>query len=85
VLSDIPTLRELWDGAAIFVDAEDPQAYAEVFNRLLGDTDARRRLAAQAQARSGRYSVAGMTAGVLDLYGRLQPRLAGAVAQEVAA
>jgi glycogen synthase len=28
VLADIPTFRELWDGAAIFIDPDDPAALA---------------------------------------------------------
>jgi glycosyltransferase involved in cell wall biosynthesis len=29
VLSDIPTFRELWDGAALFAPARDARAFAE--------------------------------------------------------
>ena len=34
VLSDIPTFRELWDGAAIFVPPQDDAAWTSVLRRL---------------------------------------------------
>jgi glycogen(starch) synthase len=85
VLSDIATLRELWDGAAMFVDPREPKAYAEVFTRLLCDPSERRTLGLQAQARAARYSLDRMSAGYLELYGRLQPRLKAPARQEAAA
>jgi glycosyltransferase involved in cell wall biosynthesis len=85
VLSDIATLRELWDGAAVFVPPDDVDAYARAFDRLLADSGAARRLGAQAKARAGRYSAGQMTAGVLNIYRRLEPRLASARADEAAA
>jgi glycosyltransferase involved in cell wall biosynthesis len=68
VLSDIPTFRELWDGAAAFVPAEDGDAFASAFDHLLRDPDARRRLAVMAKARAGTYSVEAMGEGVLAVY-----------------
>jgi glycogen(starch) synthase len=85
VLSDIATLRELWDDAAVFVDPRDPAAYAAAFQRLLDDPAERRRLGARAKARSVRYSAGRMSTATLEIYRRLQPRLAKAPAQEVAA
>ena len=37
VLGDIPTLRELWDGAAEFVDPRDTRALTQALNALVGD------------------------------------------------
>ena len=85
VLSDIDTLRELWDGAAEFVDPRDPAAYATAFDRLLHDPIRRGRLAAQAQARSQQYTVGRMSADILDIYRELQPRLGRAADRGVAA
>jgi glycogen(starch) synthase len=85
VLSDIATLRELWDGAAVFVDPRDPEAYAQAFNRLLRDPSEQRALGLQAKARSARYGLDRMGAGYLELYGRLQPRLKVPASQEAAA
>jgi len=76
VLSDIPTFRELWDGAALFAPAHDPGSFAEAIQGLLDDPDLADRLAQAAAERASRYSVAAMVRGVLDVYGALSP-LAG--------
>jgi glycosyltransferase involved in cell wall biosynthesis len=60
ILSDIPTFRELWDGAAVFVPAGDPDALAAPVNRLLADDAERERLGRAARERSRRYTVAAM-------------------------
>jgi len=73
VLSDIPTFRELWDGAALFVPANQPREIAETLQRLLDDVPLARTLGAAAAARAARYSVEAMTGGVLDLYRLLAP------------
>jgi glycosyltransferase involved in cell wall biosynthesis len=75
VLSDIPTFRELWDGAAVFADPDDPGAFAAIFDELLADPARTEQLAAQARARASRYSVAAMSAGVLRVYQHLRPGL----------
>jgi glycosyltransferase involved in cell wall biosynthesis len=85
VLSDIPTFRELWDGAAVFVDPQDPGAFAEAIERLLAEPTLRAALGGKARARASLYSVEAMTTGMLDVYRRLQPRLAMGARQEAAA
>ena len=37
VLSDIPTFRELWDGAATFVACDDDLALAQAIERIVDD------------------------------------------------
>jgi glycosyltransferase involved in cell wall biosynthesis len=69
VLSDIATLRELWDEAALFVPAEDDRAIAEAVQMLLGNPDARARLAQAAHERSRTYRVDRMARGMLAVYG----------------
>lgn len=76
VLSDIATLRELWDGAAVFVAPRDAGGFARACERLLQDAGERERLGGAARSRAERYTAARMTAGTLALYGRLAPRLA---------
>jgi glycosyltransferase involved in cell wall biosynthesis len=83
VLSDIPTFRELWDGTAVFVAADDAAGFAAAFDRLLANPAERLRLAAEARARSHSYTATRMASGVLDLYRKLQPRFA--LAGELAA
>lgn len=74
VLSDIPTFRELWDGAALFVDAEDDGAAAHAIEMIVGDADARRAFGQAAADRAARYTPAAMTDGVLEIYRRLLSR-----------
>jgi glycosyltransferase involved in cell wall biosynthesis len=78
VLSDIPTFRELWGGAAVFVPARSPEAFAEAFHSLLADPKEAEWLGRLARARAGRYSVERMAAGMLDVYRRLRPDRFGA-------
>lgn len=85
VLSDIPTFRELWEGAAVFVDPYDPDAFVRAIEHLLADEPARAALAEQARVRAGTYSVQAMSAGMLDVYRRLRPQLFARAGQEAAA
>lgn len=71
VLSDISTFRELWDGAAVFVDPMSPEAFAQAFRRLLAEPEEAEWLGQLARVRAGRYGIDAMVAGMLDLY-RLQ-------------
>jgi glycosyltransferase involved in cell wall biosynthesis len=73
VLSDIPTLRELWDGAALFVDPRDPGAVTEALNAVLHGPELRATLAAAATARARRYTVERMAGGMLGVYRGLVP------------
>jgi len=68
VLSDIPTFRELWDGAALFVPAEDDRELAHGIARLAGDATLRAGLGRAATRRARAYSVEAMSAGVIDAY-----------------
>ncbi len=68
VLSDIPTFRELWQGAAVFVPAEDDRAAAEVLDDLLDDPERAAVLGAAAAERSARFTPDALTDGVLSVY-----------------
>lgn len=85
VLSDIATFRELWDGAAVFVDPRDAAGFAAAIEALLADPAAARRLAGEARARARRYTVEAMCAGVLDVYRHLAPDRFAPALQEAAA
>ena len=52
VASDIPTLREVGEGAARFVDPTHSAAWADAVRELATDTDARQAMAAAGQARA---------------------------------
>jgi glycosyltransferase involved in cell wall biosynthesis len=73
VLSDIPTFRELWDEAALFVPVDDAEGYAEAVLSVLGDRTRRRRLGEAAQERAARYTPNAMAAGMTRLYRALAP------------
>lgn len=72
VLSDIPTFRELWDGAAVFV-ADDDQ-FAPALQRLLDAPQIRAKLADEAAARAARYTADAMIEQTLSVYRRLLAR-----------
>jgi glycosyltransferase involved in cell wall biosynthesis len=71
VLSDIPTFRELWDGAALFVSVRDDAALARTVAALADDPRARRRLGEAARRRAVAYTVEAMSLAYAALYGSL--------------
>ncbi|MBB4066131.1 glycosyltransferase family 4 protein [Gellertiella hungarica] len=71
VLSDIPTYRELWDGAALFADPADPGAFALAVNRLAESEALRTDLARAARLRARRYTVDAQAEAVSRLHDRL--------------
>ncbi|KQT53773.1 hypothetical protein ASG43_18275 [Aureimonas sp. Leaf454] len=68
VLSDIPTFRELWAGAAVFVDPLDETAFADTLDDLLDDPGRSAELGAAAAQRAKRYGLETMVDGTLDAY-----------------
>ncbi len=57
VLADIPTFRELWDGAAIFLPPTNAAVWADVLSSLHGQPELCRRWGMKARARAATYSV----------------------------
>jgi glycosyltransferase involved in cell wall biosynthesis len=72
-LSDIPSHRELWHGAALFFHPEDDGAARDVLRRLL---EARDVIAARAKERSRRYTADAMVETTLSIHRRLAARRA---------
>jgi glycosyltransferase involved in cell wall biosynthesis len=72
VLGDIPTLRELWEDAAVFVDPRDHNALRAALQQLIDDDERRDDLAARAQGRAAGYSVARAARAYRHLYARLR-------------
>ncbi len=64
VLSDIPTFRELWDGAALFVDPDDPDAVARALEPAMRNSG----LGDAARARADEYSAEAMSATTFRLH-----------------
>jgi glycosyltransferase involved in cell wall biosynthesis len=74
VLGDIPSLRELWDGAALFVDPRDERRLRWALEELIEDRVKREELAARAHRRAARYSVARAAGAYQRLYAGLLAR-----------
>jgi glycosyltransferase involved in cell wall biosynthesis len=84
VLGDIPSLRENWAGAAVFIPPRNTERLIETVNSLCEDEPLRRRLARLAESRGRRLSAARMAATYSRSYCQLsqlaQPARAFAVA-----
>ena len=77
VLADIPTYRELWDGAALFASPHDEQAFAEALNLLASDDGLRHQYAASARERSERFTLQAQAGAMQSIYEHLlHPRAA---------
>jgi glycosyltransferase involved in cell wall biosynthesis len=68
VLADIPTYRELWDGAAVFVSPHDPAAWSRTLNALSRDEPRRRNLGEAARDRARRFTFARQRDAMLAAY-----------------
>jgi glycosyltransferase involved in cell wall biosynthesis len=74
VLGDIPSLRELWDGAALFVPPDDPEALYEALHRLIPVSPFREEQASAARARALTLTAKRMAEGYLHVYRALTRR-----------
>jgi glycosyltransferase involved in cell wall biosynthesis len=71
VLGDIPSLHELWEDAAIFVEPRDSDALHEVLACLIDAPQVRDDLAERARERATAYSIERSGAAYRQLYQRL--------------
>jgi glycogen(starch) synthase len=71
VLGDLPTLRELWDGAAVFVPPDQPHGLRRALEELIEDTLLRQTLAARAHQRALTYTPRRMALAYLQVYSDL--------------
>ncbi len=71
VLGDIPSLRELWDDAAIFVQPDDTHALCSAIQELAEDEALRRLLATGAYRRALEYNPQRMAAEYVAVYREL--------------
>ena len=80
VLSDIPTFRELWSGAAQLVDPRAPQDFAAAVERLRRSPVQRAEWGRRAQQRSAAFTSAKMASRTLSVYAQAarRPRFARA-------
>ncbi len=68
LLADIASFRELWDGAAVFLDWSDEKAAARTIAALMRDPARRARIGEAARHRAARYSLAAMADATLAEY-----------------
>ncbi|HZH27432.1 MAG TPA: glycosyltransferase family 4 protein [Azospirillaceae bacterium] len=84
VLGDIPTLRELWQGAALFVPPDDSDALRETLAGLGEDPEAVSALSKAARHRAANYPAALSAAAYAHAYGRLHAGADASAARHVA-
>jgi glycosyltransferase involved in cell wall biosynthesis len=68
ILSDIPTFRELWTDAAIFLAPHDDEAIARAIDMLAHNGSERARWGDRARSASKAYSVAALSSRMISLY-----------------
>lgn len=71
VLGDLPSLREVWGDAAIFVDPENSVTLHRTLLRLIQNPAERAHLAYQARHRARRFTAARMLGAYLNAYALL--------------
>ncbi len=71
VLGDVPSLREVWRDAALYVPPDDHIALRECLSKLIADEALRTRLATKARARALAYTPQRMARGYLAAYTRI--------------
>ncbi len=80
VLSDIPSLRELWNGAAIFLNPREPECWIRELNRLTRNYQEREMLGRLAHLHSKRYRADSSVQQYSNLYASLISCNAGVAA-----
>lgn len=68
VLGDIPSLREIWGDAAMFVSPDDPAELESALQDLIASPARRARLADTARCVAGQYTPEKMARGYLAVY-----------------
>lgn len=71
VLGDIDSLREIWDGAAVFVDPHDTSALQSELLQLISNDRYRREMARRARERALQYTSERMVQNYLAAYSEL--------------
>lgn len=74
VLSDIPTHRELWDGAALFADARSADGFADAIRTLVQNREERQRLGERARNHARQYSTERVALEMAAIYARVPQR-----------
>ncbi len=83
VLGDIPSLREIWGPAALYVAPDDHDGLRRTLCRLIERPAERARLGDAARTRALHFTPARMADGYLSAYAMLHPAFAGVAAKEM--
>jgi glycogen synthase len=83
VLGDLPSLREIWGAAALYVAADDHDALQATLARLIGDAAERERLGLAARQRATNFTPERMTDAYVQAYAMLQPAFAALARKEL--
>jgi glycosyltransferase involved in cell wall biosynthesis len=78
VLGDIPSLREIWGEAAIYVPPSDPEALAVCVNALIARKEQRGEMGRRARARALGFTTERMTQSYLNVYQQARARFGAA-------
>ncbi|MGN6185371.1 MAG: glycosyltransferase family 4 protein [Thermoanaerobaculia bacterium] len=68
ILGDIPSLREIWRDAAVFVDPRDPPTIARTVNEVIANPALRHELSTRAQERALDFTVERMATRYREAY-----------------
>ncbi len=71
VLGDIPSLKEIWKDAAVYVDTDDAEALAKAINALVDTKDALEKWGEKAKARAMKFSATAMAENYWKMYRHL--------------
>jgi glycosyltransferase involved in cell wall biosynthesis len=71
VLGDVPSLREVWGDAALYVQPDDHDALHAALMRLIDDAPLRQQMARRAAERARHFTPARMAGAYMSAYGRL--------------
>lgn len=71
VLGDLPSLRDLWDGVAVFVPPDDTEALGAALEALIQDACLRQVLGARARRRALGFTPRRMAHDYIELYSAL--------------
>jgi glycosyltransferase involved in cell wall biosynthesis len=71
LLADIPTFRELWSNAALFMSPDDGRGWSKALSELAEDIALRGRLAVKARARARQFTLSRQAAQLHALYSTL--------------
>jgi glycosyltransferase involved in cell wall biosynthesis len=71
VLGDIPSLREIWNNAALYADPDKPAELQSQIQRLIQNEAQRREMAKKAQQRAQRYSPERFARQYVEIYTEL--------------